>query len=70
MKNSKERLELIEQLMEIRSNWTFEDFKESYLDEWEEMPKTLLKSIEAMREHIYHKYETDYIKECIENEMN
>jgi hypothetical protein len=44
------------------------DFKESYADEWDEMPTTVKECRETMEECIFHTYDTDHIKDCIENE--
>ena len=67
MRDSKKRLKLINKLMKSRKNWTIEDYRQSYLDEWDEIPKTLIKCKEMMEEYIYHTYDTDLIKECLEN---
>jgi hypothetical protein len=60
----------IEVIMKCRENWTIEVFKEAYKDEWEDFDSLgLAQCFERMEEHIYHKYELDYIIEVIENEI-
>ena len=62
------RGDLVSKLLEIRSNWTLEDYRESYADEWDEMPTTVKECKETMEEYIYHTYDLDYLKEVIETE--
>ena len=62
------RLALIQQLMNLRKDWSMSDFKESYADEWEEIPTTVKECQKQMEEYIFHTYDTDYISECIESE--
>lgn len=59
---------LTQQLVDIRKNWTERDFKEAYSDEWDFMPDNLEEMFERMGDHIFHTYDIDYIKECIEEE--
>jgi len=60
--------ELVEELCSIRKNWKREDFIESYEDEWVCIPERLSECSQVMEEYIYNTYDTDYIKEVIENE--
>ena len=60
--------ELVEELCSIRNNWKREDFIESYEDEWDCIPEGLSECSQVMEEYIYNTYDTDYIKEVIENE--
>ena len=60
--------ELVEELCLIRKNWKHEDFVESYEDEWDSIPEELSECSQVMEEYIYNTYDTDYIKEVIENE--
>ncbi len=55
-------------LIKLRENWTHEDFKEAYSDEWEDMPTSLEVCFSEMEDYIYSTYEEDYIQELIENE--
>ena len=60
---------LVSKLMEIRKGWTMQDFKDAYGDgEWFEIPETLEECREQMEDYIHNTYDTDYIKECIEDE--
>jgi len=59
---------MIDQLLKIRKDWTIQDFKDAYADEWDEIPETLKECHERMEEYIHHTYDEDYIQECIENE--
>ena len=54
--------------MSIRNNWTVRDYDEAYSDQWDEVPTTVKECQEKMEEEIFHSYDTEYIKECIENE--
>ena len=65
---TKKKLELAEKLVELRANWTIEDYKEAYVDEWESIPESLGECKEKMEEYIHHTYEESYIEECVENE--
>ena len=67
MKDSKQRSKLISNLMKSRKDWTLEDYHQSYSDEWDEIPKTLNECKVMMEEYIYHTYDTELIKECLEN---
>ena len=60
--------ELVEELCLIRKSWKREDFVEAYGDEWFPVPADLSDCHEMMEEHIYNSYDTNYIKEVIENE--
>ena len=61
--------ELVDKLMAIRKDWTIQDYKEAYDDgEWDVIPDTVPECLEKMEEHIYWRYDMDYIQECIENE--
>ncbi len=62
------RKKLIKQLMEIRSNWTLQDFIDAYEDEWDEIPKTIEECKTDMEDHISYTYDTSLIKECIHDE--
>ncbi len=61
------RLELIAQLMELRKNFTHQDYVDCYRDEWNEIPNDLNECRDKMEEYITHTYDTDLIKELIEN---
>ena len=60
--------DLVEELCSIRKNWKHEDFVEAYGDEWIPVPSDLSDCRQMMEEYIYNSYDTDYIKEVIENE--
>ena len=45
----KTREEIINAIMEKRENWTKDDFRDSYADEWEKIPHTLKKCFEVMK---------------------
>jgi hypothetical protein len=60
--------DLVEELCLIRKNWKREDFVEAYGDEWIPVPRNLSDCHQMMETHIYNSYDTDYIKEVIENE--
>ena len=59
---------LVTQLMKIRANWNWNDFKDAYGDEWEEMPATLEGCFELMEEYIHNTYAEDYLLEVIADE--
>ena len=61
---------LTNKLMVLREDWTLEDFKEAYADEWEEMPTNLADCFAQMEEWIFHTYDLKYLKEVIEDESN
>lgn len=60
--------DLVNQIMNIRSNWTLQDFAEAYQDEWDTLPTNLEECQEKMESYIFHTYDTSYIQELIENE--
>jgi hypothetical protein len=62
------RQEKIDQLTDLRLDWTWEDYIESYNDEWDEMPTTLKECHEKMCEYIYNTYDDELIQDCIDNE--
>ena len=64
----KTREEIINAIMEKRENWTKDDFRDSYADEWEKIPHTLKKCFEVMRKHIETTYSNDYLLEMEEND--
>ena len=66
---SKNRLKLIEVLMDLRKDWTIEDYTEAYADVWNKIPRTLKDCSIKMREYITLAYDTTHIKTCIENEQ-
>jgi hypothetical protein len=71
--DKQERLDLVAELMRIRGNWERKDFQEAYGDEWDfditdRKGKSLVELHETMEEHVNLTYDTDYIKEVIENE--
>jgi hypothetical protein len=59
---------LVSELMSIRKDWTIQDFKDAYEDEWDFIPNTLEECHKKMEEYVYHTYDSDYIQECIDNE--
>jgi len=59
---------LIDELMDLRLEWVWEDYEDAYADEWNEMPETLKGCHEAMGETIFHTYDDDLILQCINNE--
>jgi len=59
----------VSELMTIRKDWTIQDFKDAYSDEWEQIPNTLEECHGQMEEYVYHTYSTEYIQECIDDEM-
>lgn len=64
-----DRLEKINKIIELRSDWTLEDYKEAYGDVWEEMPNTISECKEMMEEYIYHTYDDTFIDELLEYEV-
>ena len=62
------KAKVTELLCIIRKNWSIEDIKDSYSDEWEDFPSTIKECKERMESHIFHTYDYSYVKECIENE--
>ena len=62
------REELVSKLCSIRKNWVLLDFTEAYSDEWGVIPSTVEECKQRMEEHIHNTYDTEYIKECIEDE--
>jgi hypothetical protein len=63
-----DKVDLVNKLMSTRKDWTIQDFKDAYEDEWDEIPSTLKECHEKMEEYINNTYEYSYIQECIDNE--
>jgi hypothetical protein len=61
--------ELVKQLVGLRVNWTFADYKEAYADVWGEMPKTLPECLEKMEEYIFNTYDKSLLEQCIHDEV-
>ena len=60
------RADKIDIIMDSRSDWTLEDYKEAYADVWDEMPTTVVACNIAMGEYIYHTYDDSLIDEILE----
>ena len=60
--------DLVNELCDIRRNWTHRDYVDAYDDEWEYVPLNTNECMVIMEEYIFHTYDADYIKEVIENE--
>lgn len=66
--DANDRPKLIENLMEIREDWTKEDFYEVYED-WNDIDELSLDQMtERMEETLTHTYTTSYIAEVIRDE--
>ena len=64
-----DKLALVEQLMEIREDWTVQDYLEAYEDEWEDIQDMSVDRLaERMEEDLTNKYETSYIAILIRDE--
>ena len=60
------RADKIDIIMDSRSDWTLEDYKEAYADVWNEMPTTVVACNIAMADYIYHTYDDSLIDEILE----
>ena len=57
------------ELVELRKDWTLQDYVEAYEDEWvDEMPNNVEECRKKMLSYIENTYDEEYIEECIENE--
>jgi len=59
---------LVEELMQVRKDWTMQDFEDAYDDEWTDFPETVEACRERMEEYITQTYDNTLIAECIQDE--
>ncbi len=59
--------DLIKQVMNVRSNWTIQDFNDSYSDEWDEVPTNIEECFEMMKDYL-ETYDEELLEEIISDE--
>lgn len=59
---------LLNELLFHRKDWSLQDIKDAYEDEWDEVPDHLGLARNKMEEYIYHTYDPEYIKQLIQEE--
>ena len=59
--------DLIKQVMNVRRNWTIQDFNDSYSDEWDEVPTNIEECFEMMKDYL-ETYDEELLEEIISDE--